>query len=175
VSTNWTGYTLSKDKPLDGVLRTREAVVASQLEEVRQSIPSPKILYVDDQSLSQHEQFPLPCTTKNLRATSEQDDSLTGCFDYIDAVEALGRLNESAASRLVCRLVRSLAPRGTLLVSSFTPEALSEGLLSGQGKLQCRTEWQMAELLKPLTNQETVGHAIWRSEDGAIVYLEVRK
>ena len=93
-------------------------------------------------------------------------------FHYIYALNLLAELDNQKARTLILRLFSKLKRGGVLLLSSFTPEVDS---FESLGAIHRRAEAQMMNLATIIPIREMVGHAVWRDDSEAIVYLEIRK
>ena len=93
-------------------------------------------------------------------------------FHYIYSLNLLAELNDQRARTLISSLFSILKRGGILLLSSFTPEADGFEAIAAVHR---RSEVEMMKLATVVPSREMIGHAIWRDDSEAIVYLEIRK
>lgn len=93
-----------------------------------------------------------------------------GEFDFVYALNLLNELDGRRAKQLVADMLAVVRPGGRLLLSNFTSQVANTALAGFH-----RREEELAELLPDSTDHPLLGHAIWRDDSRALLYLEIQK
>jgi hypothetical protein len=187
---------------LSAALQARREFVKREIQDVCLQYAKPKILSVGNGqmreaegvfALCQHrggefvaldqdvgQRWDLVCREYELQSVRKLEHCLPSLpsslreneFHYIYSLNVLAELDDQRARTLVSGLFSKLKRGGILLLSSFAPEA---DRFEAIGAVHRRSEAEMMRLATVVPSREMIGHAIWRDDSEAIVYLEIRK
>ena len=100
-----------------------------------------------------------------------------GEFDYVYALNLLSELDRKPARIALTKLISLVRPGGRLLLTNFTTE-FAEAAWCASQKLRgahYRREEEMGELVPNGREYGIAGHAVWRDDSRAVLYLEIQK
>jgi SAM-dependent methyltransferase len=142
--------------PFSEALRTREAVVRSELSGIHQEQQQPRILSLGHDYASA---------------------VLPGSFDFIHASHLFDSLRTEQARALVGKLIDALAPNGRLVIANTAPDAPDTGYL--EAGLNCwpnyRSEEEMARLVDAVPDKHISSQCVFRDESSYSVFLDLQK
>jgi SAM-dependent methyltransferase len=100
-----------------------------------------------------------------------------GEFDFVYALNLLAEMNQQRARKTVASLISLVRPGGRLLVSNFTAEfgEAAWGYSRDAWGPIYRSEEQLADLVPNSREHQILGHAVWRDQSRAVLYLEIHK
>lgn len=181
------------------ILESRRTFLSGQLSEVCRETDRPRILSVANGALREAETAIDLCQAASgtfvvLDATGQPPDLFrfdhqTTCaryisyphgaipskdnigeFDYVYALNLLNELDQRRARAAIVNLLPLVRPGGRLLLSNFTPELTHLSISGFQ-----RGEEELGALVPDSSEHQILGHAIWRDDSRAVLYLEVQK
>jgi SAM-dependent methyltransferase len=142
--------------PFSEALRTREAVVRSELSSIHQEQQQPRILSLGYDSASA---------------------ALPASFDFIHASHLFDSLGTEQARALVGKLMDALAPNGRLVIANTAPDAPDAGYL--EAGLNCwpnyRSEEEMARLVDAVPDKHISSQCVFRDESNYSVFLDLQR
>jgi SAM-dependent methyltransferase len=100
-----------------------------------------------------------------------------GAFDLVYAAGLYERLGDVEARALTGALLRSLAPGGRLLLSSFVDGFLEQEYMQTfmDWRLECRDEAAMLALVESLSPSARGASRAWRDATGCMAWLQVTR